>query len=128
MSETIARIADGGKIELVDERMIKIVGAQQMTPEEAAFLARGLLACAAVLTINKSAKQGAMIGDAHLPVLKWEVKVGTESRQPVIIFSIPPALALTFQLTTEVEGALGAALVAHAEGDQPPVHPPDRLQ
>jgi hypothetical protein len=127
MSETIARIADGGKIELVDEGLVRIVGAQQMTPEEAAFLARGLLACAAALTLDQPVKPGAMLGDLHLPVLKWTVNVGTQSRSPVIVFSIPPSLDLTFQTTKQIETELGTALIAHSKGGQSPELPPDRV-
>ena len=124
MGETIARIGEGGTVELVDEKM-NAIGADPMTPEDAAFLARSLIACAAVLAFDRSAKAGALHTDAHVPVLKWTISVGTESCKPVLIFSIPPGIDLTFQTSPQVERELGAALVARAEGDQPPVLPPD---
>jgi hypothetical protein len=124
MGETIARIAEGGKIELVDERMIRIPGAEAMTADAAAFLARSLLSCAAVLAFDKKARSGSLPGDAHFPVLQWKVSVGAESRLPVVVFSVPPGIDLTFQLSPQVERELGAALTAHAQGDPPPELPP----
>jgi hypothetical protein len=127
MGETIARIAEGGNVELTDERMIRIAGLEPMSPESAAFLARSLLACAAILTLDKSVRVGVLIADVHIPVLKWTVSVGTDSRQPVVMFSIPPGIDLTFQLSSQVESDLGAALTAHAQGLPPPELPPDKL-
>jgi hypothetical protein len=127
MGETIATIAEGGNIELVDERMVKIAGASPMTPEDAAFLARSLLSCAAILAADKSAKIGQLYADAHFPILKWVVSQRTGTHVPIIVFSIPPGIDLTFQLSTQTEKELGAALVAHAEGDQRPGQQPDRL-
>jgi hypothetical protein len=124
MSETIASVGEGGNIDLVDERMRKIAGVAPMTPDAAAFLARSLLACAAHLAFDKSIKAGTLCADAHLPVLKWTLSVGTESRRPVVIFSVPPGIDLTFQLSPQVERELGAALIAHAEGLPPPELPP----
>jgi hypothetical protein len=60
MSETIARISKDGKVELVDDKMVRIAGVAAMSPEDAAFLARGLLSCAAVLSINPSQEIGGL--------------------------------------------------------------------
>jgi hypothetical protein len=128
MKEIIARISERGTIELVDEEMLRLVGTQPITPEAAAFLARSLLACAAVLAFDKTAKEGSLISEAHLPILKWAITTRTGTQTPVIIFSIPPGIDLTFQTSTQVERELGVTLVAHAEGDQHPELPPDRLQ
>ncbi len=98
-----------------------------MTPDDAAFLARSLLSCAAALAFDKSAKKGTVRADAHFPVLKWTITIGSESRMPVVIFSVPPGIDLTFQLSPQVEKELGAALVAHAQGEPPPERPPDTV-
>ena len=52
MGEAIARIGKNGNVELVDERMVKIAGVDPMTPADAAFLARGLLSCAAIIPLE----------------------------------------------------------------------------
>jgi hypothetical protein len=127
MGETTARIGAGGTIELVDERMVKIAGATLMTPDDAAFLARSLLSCAVRLIFDKSVKVGTLCADCHFPVLKWVVSTQTGTGLPVVIFSIPPGIDLTFQLSPPFEKALGTALAAHAAGDQSPEPPPDRV-
>jgi hypothetical protein len=121
MGETMARIAEGGKVELVNERMTQV--AAPMTAEDAAFLARELFCCAAMLAFGQ-AKIGALGGDGQIPVLKWTIGFGRDSRMPIVIFSIPPGIDVTFQLSPQVEKELGAALVAHSEGDKPPELPP----
>jgi hypothetical protein len=128
MSELIPRIGQNKKIELIDDKMVRIAGIDPMTPMEAAFLARSLLACAAVISLEASPKINSLCADVHFPILKWAVSAQTGTQNPVLIFSIPPGIDVTFQMTVEIEKQLGAALVGHAEGDQPPVQPPDRLQ
>jgi hypothetical protein len=127
MGETIARIGEGGKVELVDERMVKIAGASLMTPVDAAFLARSLFSRAALLALDQSTTIGMHVADLHFPILKWVISRQTETRRPVIIFSIPPGIDLTFQMSPEDEKKMGKALVAHAQGDPPPEQPPDRV-
>jgi len=127
MAEVIAMISEDGKIELVDERIVKIVGTGSMTPADAAFLARSLLSCAAHISLEPSPKVGALIGDLHLPILKWTVTTQTETKRPVVIFSIPPGIDVTFQISPQVAKALGEALVAQAAGNQRPEQSPDTV-
>jgi hypothetical protein len=127
MTEIIARIGQSGNVELVDERMVSIAGAAPMTPADAAFLARSLLSCAALVTLNESPRIGTLCADLHFPVLKWTIAVQAETRSPVVIFSVPPGIDLTFQMTPQIEKELGAALVAHAERLPPPQRAPDQL-
>jgi hypothetical protein len=107
--------------------MAKIANVDSLAPIDAAFLARSLLACAGLLALDQSVKVGSLPADLHIPVLKWVVTTKTGTSIPVIVFSIPPGIDLTFQMSPQVEKALGEALVAHAEGDQPPGQPPDRV-
>jgi hypothetical protein len=101
MSETIARIAQDGKIELVDDKMVRIAGLAPMTPEDAAFLARGLLSCAVVLAVNQSTEVGALCDGAQFPVLKYAIKTMTDTRRPLMTFSLPPGIDFSFQMTPE---------------------------
>ncbi|MGA2999899.1 hypothetical protein [Bradyrhizobium sp.] len=109
---------------LVDQREQPITGTDPMTPKRAAFMGRSLLACAAVAAF-KQLPQGGLVGDAALPALKWVVTSQKESKQPVIIFSIPGETDLTFVLTTQQERELGQALIAHADGLPAPAKPPE---
>ena len=120
MNKMIAMISEGGNVELVDETMTKIAGTSLMTPAEASFLARSLLSCAALLAFDKSAKVGMLCADFDFPILKWVIRTRTETHAPIITFSVPPEIDLTFQMSPQLEKELGAALVAHAEGDEPP--------
>jgi hypothetical protein len=124
MSETIAIIGQDGKVELVDDRMIKIAGVSAMSPEDAAFLARSLLSCAAVLAANNpSPKIGALCDGAHLPVLKYTIRTMTETRRPLITFALPPGIDFDFQMTPEQAKNFGQDLVAHADGLPAPQRP-----
>jgi|HubBroStandDraft_6_1064221.scaffolds.fasta_scaffold239538_3 hypothetical protein len=125
MSEAIPIVIPGGMIQLKNDSMSKNIG-EPMTPEEAAFLARSLLACAGLIAL-KAAENGKLYADAHLPVLKWQVTSQTGTGNPVVIFSVPPGIDLTFQVTRQTEREFGAALVAHAEGSPPPEQPPDMV-
>jgi hypothetical protein len=125
MSETIARIGQDEKVELVDDKMVKVPGVAPMSPEDAAFLARSLLSCAAVLTVDPSAEIGALCADAHFPVLKYTIKTVAETGRPLIIFSIPPAIEFSFQMTPEQGKIFGQDLVALANGLPAPQRAPD---
>jgi len=120
MSETMARIGLDGTIELADERSAKIDSVAQMKPLDAAYLARGLLACSASFFDTKPPNVGAIIGDSHFPVIKFAVSVGTETKMSVIVLTIPPGIDLVFQLSPQIEREMGAALVAHANGEELP--------
>jgi len=95
MTEVVARINAEGRVELIDVRTARIESAATMTPFDTAYLARGMLACAAALSSASPPKAGAIGGDADLPVMKWVVTSSTLTSQPVIIFSIPPGIELT---------------------------------
>ena len=120
MSETIARVNSSAGIDLVDERMRKIEGAASMTPLDAAWLARGLLACAATLTGQNTPTPGTIVGDAHLPIMRWATGTSKFNGKPVLILSVPPGFELTFEMTPAGAKELGAALVAFGEGRSPP--------
>ena len=119
MSEINARIGQSGNIELVDESMVEITGMSPMTTAELAFLGRSLLSCAALLALDKSAQVGLLCADLHFPALKWVVSVQTGTRIPVLIFSIPPGIDLTFQMSPQFEKELGMALSLMLRGINP---------
>jgi hypothetical protein len=120
MTEIIPRVGtDGKSVEIVDQHMAPIAGAAPMSKEDAAFLARGLLSCAAAVAFGQ-ASPGILIGDSHFPTLKWTITNQTATGNPVIIFSIPPGIDLTFQVTPQIEREMGQALINHADALPPP--------
>jgi hypothetical protein len=127
MTEILAAIQTDGKIALVDTHNTKLT---ELTLNEldAACLARGLLSCAALLAAGQAPQGKPLIADVHFPILKWSVSTQTETGKPVIVFSIPPGIDVTFQITPTIEKELADALTAHAEGLPPPARKIDRLQ
>ena len=118
MTEIMARISSGGRIELMDARSTTSV--EPMTPQDAAYLARGMLACVAALSSLNPPSDGTICGDAHLPVMTWVVSSSTITVAPVLILSIPSGIELTFAMTPEGAKEVGAALIAQGGGSAPP--------
>jgi hypothetical protein len=120
MVEIMARVSAGARVELIDDRSAIIKSVVPMTPFDAAYLARGMLACAAALSGANPPKTGTTVGDAHLPVMKWVVGASRITGDPVLILSIPSGIELTFQLPPQTAKELGAALISQGAGSAPP--------
>jgi len=115
MSGTFAKVKQAGHIELVAENLSPIAGADKMTTMQGAELARSLLACSAILTFEPSPKEDVVPADVHLPVAKCQVGTRPGTRIPIIVFSVPPGVDLTFQLSPEGAKELGEMLIACAD-------------
>jgi hypothetical protein len=120
MAEISARVNAQGSVELINGQSATIESATAMTPLDAAWLARGLLACAAALAGPTPPAAGAIGGDAHLPIMTWAVGSSTITGKPVLVLSIPPGIELTFVMPAQGAIAVGEALVAQGEGTAPP--------
>jgi hypothetical protein len=117
MSELTIKIGPNDTIELT--------AVAKLTPMDAATLARTLFAVAALSSVQQAPPIGTIMTgtDAHHPILKWVVTKNTHNGRPTIVFSIPPGIDVTFQITPQNEKELGEALVAHADGLEPPPMP-----
>jgi hypothetical protein len=120
MTELMARISQQGGVELVDEKGIAVNGVPPMIAAEAAYLARGILACAAALFGTRPAKAGQIIGDAHFPIMKWRTTTSNITDEPVMILAHPSGIELTFVMPPQVAIELGTALVAQGQKNPPP--------
>lgn len=110
MSGIIPRIGADKKVELTEGGSATL--ADPMTAKEAAFLGRGILACATA-TLAPNAPLGALVGDMHLPIIKWAT--GTNPLgEPVLVLSVPPGIELTFQMPALTLRTLGEALLSQA--------------
>ncbi len=116
MAETMARISAEGRVELIDSLSAPIESVAPMTPLDAAYLARGVLACAAALSSAYPPAAGAIVGDADLLINRWVVSTNRVTGKPVLIFSIQPGIELIFELTPQGAEELGAALMARGRG------------
>ena len=120
MSETLARITTDNRVELIKGGMSKIDGADPMTPTEAAFFARGVLACAVALSGPNPPPAGSIGGDAHMPIMSWVVGCSNDTGLPAMIVTVPSGIALTFVMPPKGAIELGQALVAQGNGLAPP--------
>jgi hypothetical protein len=89
MAETMARISAEGGVELIDALSGPIRSVAPMTPLDAAFLARGMLACAAALSSANPPAAGAIGGDADLQINRWVTSTNRVTGKPVLIFLNP---------------------------------------
>ena len=70
MGEEIAKIGPEANIEIIEYHAGKVRSRLFITPQDGAYLARGLLACAAVLCGPDPPQAGTIFADSHIPVLK----------------------------------------------------------
>jgi hypothetical protein len=73
MDEIIPMVGPEANIEIVEHHSGKIRSRIFMTPQDGAYLARGLLSSAAALCGSNPPPPGTIIQDSHIPVLKWAV-------------------------------------------------------
>jgi hypothetical protein len=118
MKEIIARISlKGDDIELIDENSI-IISPEPLTAQDAAYLSRGLMSCAAALFAPNKPNPKSIIGYTEFPVLEWKTMTSALSGNLVLILSIPPGIELTFELTAKGAKEMGVALVFAGESQQ----------
>jgi hypothetical protein len=119
MTEIMGRVSQDGRVELVDDHGTKISAVEPMTPQEAAFFARGILACAISLCSATPPAPGEIVGDADLAVTKWVVGPSLMTNALTLILSIPPGINLSFGLTPQGAVELGRALTSQGQGSTP---------
>ena len=117
MAEIISRIAPANMVELVNDQSARLN--DPMSPNDAAFLARSILACAISASAPNAPPPGTMVGDAHLPIMSWRVGSSHITGDPILALSIP-GIELTFVMTPQGAADLGAALLRQGQGTPPP--------
>ena len=105
MDEILAKIGPEQSIELEKFHAGKTATLGHMTPQDGAYLARGMLACAAALCGSDPPLVGTVIADAPLPVLQWSVKP-VEDDEFLLIVTIQSGLELTFRVPRASEKKL----------------------
>ncbi len=96
MDEVIAKIGPEANIELVEHHSGKIRSRFFMTPQDGAYLARGILACAAELCGSDPPPAGSIIVDEHIPVLRWTVDAS--HGELVLTVTIQSGIELAFKM------------------------------
>ena len=75
MDEVIAKVGPEASIEIVEHHSGKVRSSAFMTPRDATYLARGLLACATALCGPDPPQPRTIFANAHTPALKGVAEV-----------------------------------------------------
>jgi hypothetical protein len=98
MDEVIAKIGPEANIEIVEQHSGKVRSRIFVTPQDGAYLARGLLACAAALCGPNPPQAATIFADSHIPVLKWVTDAS--HGEFVLTLKIRSGIELSFQMPT----------------------------
>jgi hypothetical protein len=96
------------------------MGRISVSPLDAAFLGRSLVAVAAALSAPNPPKANTIASHAHLPITIWKVGISNVNGEQILILAIPSGIELTFQFGRAGAREIGAALVAQADRYAPP--------
>ena len=105
MDEIIAKVGPGQGIELLKYHGGKTVSLGLMTPQDGAYLARGMLACTAALCGSDPPLVGTVIADASLPVVRWAVKP-SGGDDLVLTLTIQSGIELSFRVPRSIREAI----------------------
>jgi hypothetical protein len=106
MDAVIAKVGPEANIEVVEQHSGKIKSRFFVTPQDGAYLARGILACAAELCGSNPPPPGKVLIDTHIPVLRWTVDAS--HGELVLTVTIQSGIELAFKMPLE-----GAKSVKH---------------
>lgn len=96
MDEVIAKVGPEANIEIAEHHSGNIRTQLFLSPQDGAYLARGLLSCVAAIYEPDSPPPGTIIMDSHIPVLRW--KVDTSHGELVLTLTIPSGIDLNFRV------------------------------
>jgi hypothetical protein len=116
MGKIKARIGAESCVELVDNESTPLPSPGPLEPLDAAYLARGLLACASLLSGPHAPDAGTIIADTPMPVMKWAIGKSTETTDVVLFLSLATGIELAFRMPSQGAKILGRALIAKSDG------------
>jgi hypothetical protein len=99
MDEVIAKIGPEANIEIVEHHSGKVRSRFFVTPQDGAYLARGLLACAAALCGPDPPQAGTIFSDSHVPALKWATAASDGGF--LLTIKIRSGIELSFQMPAQ---------------------------
>ena len=119
MTEILARISAEGGVELIDDKSNLIEGIGSLSPNDAAYLARGILACAAG---TGSQPPGTIGGDVPLVVSVTQVGANRFG-QISIKLTVLQGTELTFVLSPEAAKSIVDGIKKQPNLHFPPENP-----
>lgn len=96
MDMIIAKIGSEQSVELVQHRSGRKVSIGHMTPQDGAYLARAMLACASASCGSDPPRVGTIVADECVPVMSWAVRP-FEGRL-LLTLKIRPGIDLSFRM------------------------------
>lgn len=99
MDEIIAKIGPEANIEIVEHHSGKVRSRVFVTPQDGAYLGRGLLACAAALCGPDPPQAGTIYADSQIAALKWLVEPSEGGF--LLTIKIQSGIELSFQLPAQ---------------------------
>jgi hypothetical protein len=107
MDEIIAEVGLEHSVELIRHHSAKRSSLGRMAPQDAAYLARGILSCADALCGVTPPQAGTIIADAHLVVSSW--KVTRSDDELLLTLTVQSGIDLTFQIAHHAAKEIAAA-------------------
>lgn len=106
MDEIISEVGPEHSVELVRHHAGKRSAIGRMAPQDAAYLARGILACADALCGANPPPLGTITADTHLAVTKWNV--GQSGDELLLTLTLQSGIDLTFRIARRAAREIGA--------------------
>jgi hypothetical protein len=106
MDEIISEVGPEHSVELVRHHAGKRGAVGRMAPQDAAYLARGILACADALCGPNPPPLGSITADAHLAVTKWDVSQADGDL--LLTLTVQSGIDLTFRIARRAAKEIGA--------------------
>jgi hypothetical protein len=106
MDEIISEVGPEHSVELVCHHAGKRNAVGRMAPQDAAYLARGILACADALCGLNPPPLGTIAADAHLTVTKWGVS--QSDGELLLTLTLQSGIDLTFRIAGQAAKDISA--------------------
>ena len=106
MDEIISEVGPEHSVELVRHHAGKRSAVGRMAPQDAAYLARGILACADALCGSNPPPLGTITADTHLTATRWDVSQSGD--ELLLTLTIRSGIDLTFRIARQAAQKIGA--------------------
>jgi hypothetical protein len=110
------RVGAQGELELIVDEKLPDIPVVAINAQTAAYLGRELLSGASAVFATNAPRKGSIVGDAEIPILKFQVGASQFDANPILRFTVAPGVELSFRLAPALAKALGDALQGISAG------------